>query len=58
MQSGESMGGNRGVMRWIAEALNWLTDAVGPALAGYGIMGLAVFGGTFVAIWIWRDPLM
>lgn len=58
LQTGETMKGNRGIMRWLAEGLNALADTFGPAIAGYGIMALAVFGGTFVAVWIWRDPMM
>jgi hypothetical protein len=58
LQRGETMKGNRGFMRWIAEGLNWLGDTLGYQIAGYGIMGLALFAGVFVAVLIWRDDLI
>jgi hypothetical protein len=56
MSSGESLGGNRGIMRLIADLLNFLADTFGEVQAGYGVMTIAIFGGVFTAVWIWRDP--
>ncbi|MFC4216754.1 hypothetical protein ACFP4H_11555 [Pseudophaeobacter arcticus] len=56
MSHGENMGGNRGIMRWMAEALNFLSDTFGAMQAGYTIMAIALFGGVFAVAWIWRDP--
>ncbi|WP_298262095.1 hypothetical protein [uncultured Litoreibacter sp.] len=58
LQSGESMSGSRGFLRWIAEGLTGLAEMFGPAAAGYGVMGVSLFCGVFAAVWIWRDPMM
>jgi len=58
MAHGTNMGGNRGFMRWIAEGLNFLSDTFGDVQAGYAIMALALFGGVFTAVWIWRSPYL
>lgn len=55
MTRGQILGGNRGIMSMIAEALNGLSSMLGGFEAGYIVMALAVFGGVFSAIWVWRS---
>lgn len=52
---GDRLGGARGIMRMLAEALNSLSDSFGPALTGYAIMALALAGGISTAVWLWRS---
>ena len=55
MTRGQILGGNWGIMSMIAEALNGLSSMLGGFEAGYIVMALAVFGGVFSAIWVWRS---
>ncbi|CUH53635.1 hypothetical protein J7382_05425 [Shimia sp. R11_0] len=58
MAQGETMKGKRGIMNYIAEALNYASDSFGAAQAGYAIMALSLFAGVFAAVWIWRNPML
>ncbi|NBT32622.1 MAG: hypothetical protein EBT13_12205 [Rhodobacteraceae bacterium] len=55
MTRGQILGGNWGIMSMIAEALNGLSSMLGGFEAGYIVMALAVFGGVFSTIWVWRS---
>lgn len=57
IQAGEKMGGQRGIMRWIADGLNFLVEMFGANLMGYGIMAISLFFGVFAAVLIWRDKI-
>ncbi len=58
MTKGSSLGGSRGIVHYVTDALNFLSDAVGAQAAGYGVMAAAIAGAVAAAVFIWRDPMM
>lgn len=55
LAAGETMKANRGILRMLADGLNGLAEALGPGMAGYGLMTLAIFGAVFCTVWVWRE---
>lgn len=47
--------GARGVLAIAMRAINGLIDSFGYQPVGLGIIVLALFGGIYAAIWIWRN---
>ncbi|WP_428540910.1 hypothetical protein [Profundibacter sp.] len=56
VHSGDSLGWGRGILRIIVSFIDFLSTQFGYENTGFLIMGLAVFGGIFAAISIWRSP--
>lgn len=47
--------GVRGSVAFVGRVLDWGTALIVHAPLGYDIMGQALFGGIYAAVYIWRD---
>ena len=47
--------GVRGIVRIAGGAIDAGASLIGAVPLDYGIMGLALFGGLYAAVYIWRD---
>lgn len=50
-----SSAGVRGIVRLFGRLVEAIASVIGHSTVGYGIMFLAIFGGIYAAILIWRD---
>lgn len=55
VQSGKDFDGPRGIVGMLAGLLNLITESIGEFLAGFSIMGLAVFGLIYTLLIIWNE---
>lgn len=52
-----SSAGVRGIVRFFGGLIEGVANLVGHSVVGYAIMAVAIFGGIYMAITIWRNDM-